>query len=270
MSEPNNDVLSNENPRLDDPAGRIAWFIREMASRVNAEEATNRSGKFRSALAQVLGVTYTDYSPEELAATFTGIANLWVTAAELQKSIADKDLPELYQNILPEVRSYLAEFMNLTSGYDVPSQIVRPSISLLTLLDLCSNELSLRDNEDFPSAGAIDTVRKELSDFLDFVQQAKIQPELAGYVLEQLHLLANAVDQYAVAGKRPSQDAVAQVLGRVLVEEPRFPETSENRKVVQRLADFVNRYAGLMCLTATGTQIGQTVMMALQVGSHPH
>jgi len=241
---------------LDNPAGRLVHFMRKMSG--------NPAGRIDQSLAKAFDLDW----ERDRAALIQRFAAVWQLVDELENAIASApDISRRYLTVLPEVRNYLESLVGMNGG--VPQNVTTPSHATLAVLELCADDLSKRVPGPYPSAASIDELRRELRRFIDLVRDADIEIALATFLLNELHRLESALDEFFIAGTAPARDAMARLLGDIQLCEG-FADTEENREAVSRFRAFLDKYASVIGLTVAANQIAQTVLLALPPGSSPH
>ena len=168
--------------------------------------------------------------------------------------------------ILPAIRRYLGEFDSLNGGLQAAQS--DPDEPTMAFLAMCSDALSGRHNEPYPSTFDVDSVRRELQDVRQAIREADLDLDLQSFLLAQLHNLEAALDEFLISGIDAARKAFARLVGEMAMHSPRAAADAETRNVRERFLTLLNHYAGLFNVCVMGTAIAQTVNAALPAAPH--
>ena len=241
---------------LDNPAGRLVRFIRRV------ERSGGRSLAER--LADGLGVTLDDKR-----LLYQRLAEVWGLNYQINE-VLDRDdrLSPRYRIVLPAIGAYLTLFDQLPTTGGIPGLVAHPDVGMMATLELLSDDLSKYNSDPHPSVDSLDGLRAELNDLIEYVRSAvaaeSLDTSLAGFLLQELHDLEAAIDDYQIAGKGRARYTFARVVGEVSMSNRVGDEGSQ--PVLRRFVDFLEHYASVFQLGIAAAQLSEAVLLALPPG----
>lgn len=243
---------------LDNPAGRLVTFIKDIA---------RSSGN--NPLARLAATFHLTTSLTDRSKLYQRLADVLELPDQVEEMIrSTPTMSPRYLNLMGEVREYFKNFGNLTENSGMPGQLVNPSPGMVTMLELCSDQLSLTAGDGSADRSAVDEIRDQINDLINDVRTSNTPERFSSFLLRELHILLNGVDQFLIRGVVPAENAFSAVIGDLYINREKFDASDEASSIWERFTQVLNRYPGVFSLGALTLQAVQTITQALPPGHH--
>ncbi|HUC15889.1 MAG TPA: hypothetical protein VMS00_15670 [Acidimicrobiales bacterium] len=172
----------------------------------------------------------------------------------------------LYLGWLPDLRALMAQ-TNLDVRWDSLQRHLRAEV--VRGVEFCEDLLARRAAESAIPEGDLESLRADLFQLIAEVDEVEIDEDLRAYARAQLSALLAAIDDYALLGNQPLQQAFDQVLGTTLLLPEETRKRGAENETIKKTWRLLERVGLLLNIGQASLTSAATVYM-LTTGSTPH
>ena len=149
--------------------------------------------------------------------------------------------------------SFQAPFQNFTS---------KLSDSLLLSIEFCADLLSKTCPEKVIDKKQMEQLRNEISELYTNILNSDLDPDLAQYLLDQLQLIIDAIDNYMLTGSLALEKAIDTIIGATITKNYRARSTKDS-KFGNPFWAIVGKTAVLLELAKSAAELGEGIIKLL-------
>ena len=159
--------------------------------------------------------------------------------------------PDLAPNRYLAWRSDLtAAFRAITFNVTFGQFSNRLSDSMLVNIDFCADALDRRMPEKDISQQELDGIRQSAWSLYEEILKSDLPPNVSRYLLDQLYLIIEAIDDYEITGAAGLERSLNAVIGSVITETPTAKQANHT--------PFADRFWDIMTKTGVALKVAKT------------
>ena len=238
-------------PETDNPAGRLHALLTAAK-----KHDTNQNGLF--IWGQVFGYRV-DFSKEALSAEVEievtqKILQTRQLVEEAEAAIRAIEGPnqEIFLRPFPRIRE--AFRINIIGKASYRGLLNHISEGDMTVLEICSGELSRLHAEDVIEQGQLEQLLEDINALFDQIQQSSLPDILRIFLLDLLESMRRAIQEYRIRGARRLKEELEKIVGALVVNGSEI-EKAKDAEEVSRFAQVFSAFVAMVTFANKATPL---------------
>lgn len=134
--------------------------------------------------------------------------------------------------------------------------------SLLLSIEFCSHELSKRCPEKVVEEDKLNELKTEARKLYDEILKADLDPALSRYLLDNLQMIIQAIENYVFTGARGIEQSIDAIVGTIVTKN-KIATAAKASTCGEAFWGMVGKAAVLLQLAKTALELGEGVFKIL-------